>query len=88
MRTHRIAFVAAALGLAGVAQAGDIKGTISFSGDAKQVLAKRIEDWKKSAARYDSEPETGEGRKELAARAKAAEAKRKMRRRMSRQRYR
>ena len=46
------------------------------SGDAKQALAKRIEDWKKAGARYDSEPETGEGRKELAARAKAAEAKR------------
>jgi hypothetical protein len=46
------------------------------SGDAKQALAKRIEDWKKSAARYDNEPETNEGRKQLAARAKAAEEKR------------
>jgi hypothetical protein len=43
------------------------------SGESRQALAKRIEDWKKSAARYDSEPETGEGRKELAQRAKAAE---------------
>ena len=42
----------------------------------KEVLQKRIEDWKKTSARYDSEPETNEGRKELAARAKAAEAKR------------
>ena len=35
-----------------------------------------IEKWDAAAKRYDSEPETGEGRKELAARAKAAEAKR------------
>jgi hypothetical protein len=37
---------------------------------------KRIEDWKKTAARYDTEPETQEGRKELAERAKHAEEKR------------
>jgi hypothetical protein len=35
--------------------------------------AKKVADWKAAAQRYDSEPETGEGRKELAARAKAAE---------------
>ena len=39
-------------------------------------MSKRIESWKLTAARYDSEPETNEGRKELAARAKAAEAQR------------
>ena len=37
---------------------------------------KRIETWQKTAARYDTEPETREGRKELAARAIAAEKKR------------
>ena len=42
----------------------------------KESMEKRIADWKKTAARYDSEPDTGEGRKELAARAKAAEKKR------------
>lgn len=42
----------------------------------RQRLAKLIESWKQTAARYDSEPETQEGRKELAARAKAAEAQR------------
>ena len=46
------------------------------SGEAKQAIAKRIEDWRKNAARYESEPETKEGRKELAERAKAAEKKR------------
>lgn len=41
-----------------------------------EAYRKRIDDWTKTAARWDSEPETGEGRKELAARAKAAEARR------------
>ena len=36
---------------------------------------KQIETWRKDAARYDSEPETQEGRRELAARAKKAEQK-------------
>ena len=44
--------------------------------EAKDAMEKRIADWKKTVARYDAEPETGEGRKELAARAKIAEEKR------------
>ena len=39
----------------------------------KAAMEKRIADWRATAARYESEPETGEGRKELAARAKQAE---------------
>jgi hypothetical protein len=39
-------------------------------------MQKQIDAWKKTAARYDSEPSTGEGRKELAERAKEAEEKR------------
>lgn len=42
----------------------------------KEALEQRIATWRKTADRYDSEPETQEGRKELAARAKAAEQKR------------
>jgi hypothetical protein len=42
----------------------------------KEAIEQRIAAWRKTAERYDSEPETGEGRKELAARAKAAEGKR------------
>ena len=38
-----------------------------------EAAKKQIETWKKIAERYQSEPETGEGRKELAARAKASE---------------
>jgi Domain of unknown function (DUF4337) len=43
---------------------------------AKTSMQKQIDAWKKTAARYDSEPSTGEGRKELAERAKEAEGKR------------
>jgi len=43
---------------------------------AKATMQKQIDAWKKTAARYDSEPSTGEGRKELAERAKEAQEKR------------
>jgi hypothetical protein len=39
----------------------------------KTAAAKQIETWQKTAARYRSEPETGEGSEQLAARAKHAE---------------
>ena len=47
----------------------------SYSTDEAQkaALAKQIDDWTKTAARYRSEPETGEGSEQLAARAKEAE---------------
>lgn len=44
--------------------------------DQAGAAGKQIEAWRATAQRYDSEPDTGEGRKELAARAKAAEEKR------------
>ena len=47
-----------------------------FGDNAPESLKKQIDTWKKTAERYQSEPETGEGRKELAERAKAAEKKR------------
>jgi hypothetical protein len=43
---------------------------------AKAALQKQIEDWQKTAARYRSEPETGEGTEQLAERAKHAEEER------------
>jgi hypothetical protein len=43
---------------------------------AREALEKQIAGWKKTVERYDSEPETNEGRKELIARARATEAKR------------
>ena len=46
--------------------------------DTKTRLLKVIEAWKKTAARYNDEPDTGEGRKQLAQRAKEAEEKREL----------
>ncbi len=48
------------------------------NGDApiRAAMEKRIEGWKKTAERYDNEPETNEGRRQLAARAQAAEKSR------------
>jgi len=43
---------------------------------AKAAMQKQIDAWKQTAARYDSEPSTGEGRKELAERAKEVEERR------------
>src|SRR6202012_4980056 len=43
---------------------------------AKAAVQKQIDDWKKTAARYRSEPETGEGTEQLAERAKHAEEER------------
>jgi hypothetical protein len=45
---------------------------------AKDTMTKQIDAWKKTAARYDSEPSTKEGRKELAERAKEAEENRNL----------
>lgn len=39
----------------------------------KAAMAKQADDWQKTAARYRSEPETGEGSEQLAQRAKQAE---------------
>ena len=46
--------------------------------DAKARLLKAIDGWKKTAARYNDEPETKEGRKQLAERAKQAEENREL----------
>ena len=54
------------------------KLSLGVMGDdsAKAALQKQIEDWQKTAARYRSEPETGEGSEQLAERAKHAEHER------------
>ena len=51
------------------------KLSLGLAGDDanKAALAKQVDDWTKTAARYRSEPETGEGSEQLAARAKQAE---------------
>jgi hypothetical protein len=43
---------------------------------AKAQLQKQLDDWQKTAARYRSEPETGEGSEQLSERAKHAEEER------------
>jgi hypothetical protein len=52
-------------------------GLGSFSDDAAKTAAqKQIDDWQKTAARYRSEPETGEGTEQLSERARKAEEER------------
>jgi uncharacterized membrane protein len=52
-------------------------GLSAISDDAARAAAqKQLDDWQKTAARYRSEPETGEGTEQLAARAKHAEEER------------
>ena len=54
------------------------KLSLGLMGDdaAKAALQKQIDDWQKAAARYRSEPDTGEGSEELSRRAKHAEEER------------
>ena len=56
-------------------QADQAKLTLRLATDeaTRAALQKQIDDWQKTAARYRSEPETGEGQDQLAARAKHAE---------------
>ncbi len=46
--------------------------------DLKAKLAKTVDDWKKLIARYDDDPSSREGRKQLSERAKEAEHKREL----------
>src|SRR3954471_12141792 len=65
-----------------VVQAASEQSKLSLGsvGDAaaKAALQKQIDDWQKTAARYRSEPETGEGSEQLAERAKKAEEERNL----------
>jgi Domain of unknown function (DUF4337) len=58
--------------------AEELKLTAEASADpaTKATMEKQIEAWQKTVARYESEPETNEGRKELSHRAKEAEESR------------
>ena len=47
--------------------------TPGLSDEARAALAKKLETYKANIARYESEPSTGEGKKELMARARAHE---------------
>ena len=58
-----------------LAAADEMKVEAAAAGDGpvKAAMAKQIDEWQKTAARYRSEPETKEGTVELAERAKEAE---------------
>ncbi len=58
--------------------AEEMKIAAAAAGDAaaRAAMDKQIDAWQKTAARYESEPETNEGRKELSARAKEAQERR------------
>lgn len=58
------------------AESGTLETARIADAKTKEAYDKQIAAWRKNAERYDSEPETNEGRKELAARAKATEQKR------------
>jgi len=82
-QTAAIAYNVEASNLWAFFQAKTIRQTVlrtaaeELSVAAKDAAAKKqIEKWRETAARYQNEPETGEGRDQLAARAKEAEKKR------------
>jgi len=60
------------------ATADQARLSLGVMGDdaAKAALQKQIDEWQKTAARYRSEPETGEGSEQLSERAKHAEHER------------
>jgi hypothetical protein len=53
-----------------------IDATAAADAAVKDAMARQVDAWIKTASRYNDEPETGEGRKQLAERAKDAEHKR------------
>ena len=58
------------------AEQGKLSLATTTDDAAKAALQKQIDDWQKTAARYRSEPETGEGTEQLSERAKHAEEER------------
>ena len=53
----------------------DVDVQLARDPSVRQILEQRVNAWKAHAARYESEPESGEGRKELIAKATALEQK-------------
>ncbi len=67
---HTVVQTAAEQGRLGLGAAGDDA--------AKAALQKQIDEWQKTAARYRSDPKSGEGQAELSERAKRAEEEREL----------
>lgn len=55
------------------AEAMEIDAQANGDAPIRPAMEKRIDNWKKTAERYDNEPETNEGRRQLSARAQVAE---------------
>jgi len=49
--------------------------SVNLNEDAKAAIDKQIESWRATAARYESDPKTGTGRKELGEKAEKEEAR-------------
>jgi len=64
--------------LSTAAEQAQVEADRTTDADGKAKLNKLVEGWKKTIARYNDEPDTGEGRKQLAERAKQAEEKREL----------
>jgi Domain of unknown function (DUF4337) len=60
------------------AEQAQVEADRTTDGDGRAKLLKLVEGWKKTVARYNDEPDTGEGRKQLVERAKQAEEKREL----------
>ena len=82
-QTRAVAHNIEALNLWNFFQAKTIRQTVlrtaaeeAEAGGASEAQKKQAAKWKDTASRYQSEPETGEGREQLSVRAKAAEKKR------------
>jgi len=58
------------------AEAMSIEAEANADAAVKAAMMKQIEAWQKTVARYDDEPETGEGRKQISERAVEAEHRR------------
>lgn len=56
--------------------AEELEAQYKDAGNAPPAVKAQIDKWRETATRYDTEPSTNEGRKELMARAKAYESKR------------
>jgi len=59
-----------------VADQSNLLGASLTDAAAKAAIEKQIDTWRQTAARYESDPKTGDGRKELGEKAKAAEEER------------
>jgi hypothetical protein len=60
------------------AEQAQVEADRTTDADGRAKLLKLVEGWKKTVARYNDEPDTGEGRKQLVERAKQAEEKREL----------